>query len=1063
MIYLRMEVEIMSRVVRVEEITNLVGMDGYIASLSLDPKKLIRTSMMDLPNKDKEITYHYDNQIHMKFIVSRKMNIRRKACSCGKDKCGHIALAMKDILAHFDELIFEEELDNFQEVLLKTFQKKKHPKQAISLAVELMQVEKNPISYELNLKIGDGKMYSLKKVLNSFLTNYKKENYEISFGKYFNYDTNKYYIKEEDKKILEFIRLYLELQDRGSLYSFLKTAPTVILRGDILKEFLNMLETMPITLETTLQSFPLIQIETELHIDFEMEYIKDGFQIQFPNFEIERVTSDYEYFIYHDHLYHVDARIALFIKTILENEKQKITITKSHYKDFANTLYLVVAQLNPDIKDKLNPLFLNVLPSPKFYFEKKGNDVISFIKLQYGKEEINVLSPRNFIEDTYIIRDFEQEESYMRELQNYGFVANTKKGIFTISDATKTVDFLKRGLKQIVSKYDTFVSSNLKNIRILPKTNVTNLFKIGEDGIMNYQFEIEGIDKSEIKKLLSEVKHKKKYYRMKSGDYLNLEGNEGLEVISNLQKELSLSLDDLEKDSITLPKYQSLKLMSLEENEFYQIDESVHTFIHKFEELKTKELAFSKEEETILRPYQKTGVAWMNLIADMEFGGILADEMGLGKSIQTITYIRKRLEEDSTRKMLIVVPTSLLYNWEEEFQKFGSEITIRIVNEGRKHRLECLSEEPKPQVLITSYGLLRQDLEEYQKIQFDTMFIDEAQNIKNPKSETSFAVKQVSANVKFALTGTPIENSVFELWSIMDFIMPGFLGNFAMFKEEYGNKEEPDDSSYLKLKEQITPFILRRKKKDVLKDLPEKLENKVYVELNEEQKKRYLLELESVKRDIQTVVEQNEVSKKQFFILSLLTRLRQICIDPGLVFEDYHEGSSKFDTVLSILEEVIENEHKVLLFSQFPSVLKRLIPLLTDKKIKYCYLDGQTKADKRMELVKSFNEDDTNVFLISLKAGGTGLNLTSADVVIHLDPWWNPQVENQATDRTHRIGQTKKVEVIKLISKGTIEEKIVELQEKKKHLSDMIIEGEMRDEFVLSKLTSHEMIELFEL
>ncbi|MBS7020754.1 MAG: SNF2 helicase associated domain-containing protein [Firmicutes bacterium] len=1052
----------MSRVVRVEEITNLVGMDGYIASLSLDSKRLFRTSVIDLPNKDKEIIYHYDD-IHMKFIVSRKMNIRKKECSCGKDKCGHIALAMKDILAHFDELIFEEELDNFQEILLKTFQKKKRAKQAITLAVELTQVDKNPIAYELNLKIGDGKMYSLKKVLNSFLTNYKKENYEISFGKYFNYDTNKYYIKEEDKKILEFVRLYLELQDRGSLYSFLKTAPTVIFRGDILKEFLNMMEKIPFSLETTLQTFPLIQIETELQIDFELEYVKDGFQISFPDFSIERVTSDYEYFVYHDHLYHVDAKMALFIKTILENERQKITITKSHYKDFANTLYLVIVKLHPDIKEKLGNLFLNYIPTPKFYFEKKGNDVISFIKLQYGKEEINVLSPRNFIEDTYIIRDFDKEEEYMHELQNMGFVANTKKGIFTISDASKTVSFLKHGLKKIVEKYDTFVSSNLKNIRILPKSNVTNLFKIGEDGIMSYQFQIEGIDQSEIKKLLSEVKHKKKYYRMKSGDYLNLEDNEGLEAFSKLQEELSLSVDDLEQGSVTLPKYQSLKLMSLEENEYYQIDESVHEFLTRFEELKTKTCEFTKDEESILRPYQKVGVSWMKLIADMEFGGILADEMGLGKSIQTITYIRKRLEEDKTRKMLIVVPTSLLYNWEEEFQKFGKEIDIALVNESRKHRMDVLNKTPQPQVYITSYGLLRQDLEEYQKIKFDTMFIDEAQNIKNPKSETSFAVKQVFAKVKFALTGTPIENSVFELWSIMDFIMPGFLGNFAMFKEEYGAKEEPDDTSYFKLKEQITPFILRRKKKDVLKDLPEKFENKVYVELNEEQKKRYLLELESAKRDIQTVVEQNEVSKKQFFILSLLTRLRQICIDPGLVFEDYRDGSSKFETVLSILEEVIQNEHKVLLFSQFPSVLKRLIPLLTEKNMKYCYLDGQTKSDRRMELVKNFNEDDTSVFLISLKAGGTGLNLTSADVVIHLDPWWNPQVENQATDRTHRIGQTKKVEVIKLISKGTIEEKIVELQEKKKQLSDMIIEGEMRDEFVLSKLTSHEMIELFEL
>ncbi len=449
------------------------------------------------------------------------------------------------------------------------------------------------------------------------------------------------------------------------------------------------------------------------------------------------------------------------------------------------------------------------------------------------------------------------------------------------------------------------------------------------------------------------------------------------------------------------------------------------------------------------------------MISKCEFGGILADEMGLGKSIQTITYIKHRLQENKDAKILIIVPTSLLYNWQDEFQKFGKDISIMIVNDVKAKRLEKLEQIDKAQVLITSYGLLRQDIEEYTKYHFDTMILDEAQNIKNSRSDTAIAAKQVKARVKFALTGTPLENSIYELWSIMDFIMPGYLGSYATFREQYSSLEE-DETKYLELKKQIDPFILRRKKHDVLKDLPEKLENKVYVELNEAQKALYVAELEQAKKEIEDLKERDAIAQNQFFILSLLTKLRQLCIDPSLVFDDYHEGSSKFDTLLQILDEMVQNNHKILLFSQFPSVLKNVMPLLESHHITYLYLDGSTKSEERMQLVKRFNSDNTNVFLISLKAGGTGLNLTSADEVIHLDPWWNPQVENQATDRTHRIGQTKTVEVIKLISIGTIEEKIIALQEKKKELSDLMIEGEHRSEMVLSKLSSDELLKLFQ-
>ena len=1057
MVYLRMEVLSM-RVVRVEEITKLVGMDSYIASLSLNHTKLKQRKLEPLEDTDLKITYTYENEM-IQIVVSKEKFIRLKKCTCQKEHCGHIALAIKDTFTYFDELKFPKEKDRFQEILFQNFTPKKK-KTTIGLEVELRQIDKNPMTYEVNLKIGLDKKYSLKKVLIPFLLNYQKENYEISLGKYFTFDTEKNCFSKQDEKILHFIKLYIEMKERGGFYSFYQTSPNIILKEEMILEFLKLLKGKTFKMETMRQSLPVVKELDTLYLPMQVVDQEEEFTITFEDLDVEPITSDYTYVIYQNQLFHISHKAALFLKTMIDHERNFITITKDYYKNFANDLYLILNELNPEIKEQLSSHFLFQLPHSKFYFEKKDTDIVSFIKLQYGDEEINILSPRNYIGNTYVIRDFEQEQSYIEELEKYGFQPSYRKGIFTITDPEHACEFLKYGLKEIVEKHDTYVSNHLKKTHIFKKSTVKNMFQIGTDGIMSYQFSINGIERSEMKELLKSVKQKKKYYKMKSGDYLSLQNNDGLNTVLEMQKKLSLDSEQMEQESIAIPKYQSLKLSDLSDLEYYKIDQSVSDLIHNFETFKNQRFTFTEEEEKTLREYQKVGVQWLYMIAKCEFGGILADEMGLGKSIQTITYIKHRLQEEKQAKMLIIVPTSLLYNWEDEFQKFGKEISIMIVNDIKAHRLEKLKHVDQAQVIITSYGLLRQDIEVYEKMEFDTMILDEAQNIKNPKSDTAIAAKKIKARVKFALTGTPLENSIYELWSIVDFIMPGYLGSFQTFKEMYPITDL-EETSYMNLKRQIDPFILRRKKKDVLKDLPEKLENKVYVELNEAQKELYLSELEKAQKEIQKIEEDQTVSQNQFFILSLLTRLRQICIDPSLIFDDYHGGSSKFDTLLPILEEMIQNQHKILLFSQFPSVLKNLMPHLDTHHIRYLYLDGSTKAGERMQLVKQFHQDDTPVFLISLKAGGTGLNLTIADEVIHLDPWWNPQVENQATDRTHRIGQTKTVEVIKLISIGTIEEKIIALQEKKKALSDMMIEGEQRSEMVLSKLSSDELLNLF--
>ncbi|MCH1969639.1 DEAD/DEAH box helicase [Romboutsia hominis] len=447
------------------------------------------------------------------------------------------------------------------------------------------------------------------------------------------------------------------------------------------------------------------------------------------------------------------------------------------------------------------------------------------------------------------------------------------------------------------------------------------------------------------------------------------------------------------------------------------------------------------------------GYKWLNTLNHYEFGGILADEMGLGKTIQTISFLLSK----ENKKSLIITPTSLVHNWKDEIENFAPSMKVLIMHGDKNQRIKLFKEISEVDVVLTTYSTLRNDFEYYEKMYFDYLVIDEAQNIKNPFAKNTECVKNINAGVKFALTGTPIENNLIELWSIFDFLMPGYLFNRRSFEEKF---IKGDNKNIDELKKMINPFILRRLKKDVLEELPEKIEKKFFVEMNKPQKKAYT----ALVNDINKKRENEEFKQDKITIFSYLTKLRQLCLDPSILIEDYSGGSSKIDVCLELIKENINEGHKILLFSQFTSVLKNLGDRLDKENINYSYLDGSTSANKRINLVNEFNEGDKNkVFLISLKAGGTGLNLTSADIVIHFDPWWNPAIEDQATDRAHRFGQKNVVEVIKLIAKGTIEEKIIKLQDDKKDLIENIISGDMNNSSLLSSLREEDINELFSL
>ena len=467
--------------------------------------------------------------------------------------------------------------------------------------------------------------------------------------------------------------------------------------------------------------------------------------------------------------------------------------------------------------------------------------------------------------------------------------------------------------------------------------------------------------------------------------------------------------------------------------------------------------------EDVLRPYQKQGVAWLGFLRENKFGGILADEMGLGKTLQTLAFFHScHTNKKLSGPVLIVCPTSLVFNWLAEAKKFTPTLkVIALHGTGRHSRFEDIA---KSDLVITSYALIRRDAEKYREMEFDTLVLDEAQHIKNHQTQNSQAVKAVKADYRVVLTGTPMENSVLDLWSILDFLMPGYLGSATDFKERYEQPitRDKDEAVQARLGRRLRPFILRRLKTEVAKDLPAKLEQISYCELTDDQLEIYKQVLAVSRKEVMDAVGANGVAKSKMIVLNALLRLRQICCDLRLLkmenAEFTDDSSGKVAMFGELLEQAIDGGHRVLVFSQFTTMLALLKDKLTAEKIEYCYLDGSTT--NRGAVVEKFQGNaKIPVFLISLKAGGVGLTLTGADTVIHFDPWWNPAVEDQATDRAHRIGQTRVVTSYKLIARGTIEEKILALQQKKRAIIKATLGGE---ETLADNLTWEEIQGLFE-
>ena len=695
----------------------------------------------------------------------------------------------------------------------------------------------------------------------------------------------------------------------------------------------------------------------------------------------------------------------------------------------------------------------------------ESNYITAELKFCYGDTEFNPIDENK---DLKIARNAIKETECLNQLRKTGFMLDGQNKRFILVSDEAIYNFLTEDIELYMQKFEVMVTDNFKSKKI-KEPKIGNIGVKIENNLLVINLENINYDKNEIKEILQRYALKKKYYRLKDGSFIDLELNENIEFLNNLESGLGISYEDIENGTISLPIYRSMymeKILNNLDKSKIKKEESYVDFIKDTsKEKENTTLTLPKSLKGDLREYQKNGFQWLQMLEKYELGGILADDMGLGKTIQVITLILKYKEEQKEKlPSIVIAPSSLTLNWKNEIQKFAPTLETIVINGSLEQRKKKIKDIKKYDLIITSYDLLKRDLELYEKedITFKYAIADEAQYIKNSNTQNAKALKSIKAETRYALTGTPIENSLAELWSIFDYIMPGYLFKYKKFKQLYEVPIVKDNDMYSmkKLKMLIEPFILRRTKKEVLTELPEKTITILNNEMEDEQQKIYLSYLAKAKQEAMQEIEINGVEKSHIKILALLTRLRQICCHPSLFLEDYNQDSSKLKQCIEIIKDGIEAGHKILLFSGYTSMFDIIEKELLKEDINYYKLTGKTNVNERIELVEDFNQNENvKVFLISLKAGGTGLNLTGADMVIHYDPWWNISAENQATDRAYRIGQKNNVQVYKLITKNSIEEKIYELQEKKSKLIDNVLNTETT---FINKLSKDEIMKLFE-
>ncbi|RUS47146.1 SNF2 helicase associated domain-containing protein [Cohnella sp. AR92] len=692
----------------------------------------------------------------------------------------------------------------------------------------------------------------------------------------------------------------------------------------------------------------------------------------------------------------------------------------------------------------------------KLYLDRVRDRLLAALEFHYGDIVVNPVEARERQRhsDRILIREGAKEREILEWMNGSGF-AMTESG-YIMTDEELEYDFLYHRLPKLEKLAQVYATTAVKlRLHSGPSPITVKVDREERTNWLEFRFELDGIRESELREIVKALEEKRKYYRLPQGSLLSLE-SPSLQEVMELLNAAAIRSNEWHGAKARVPLSRALLLSDAADRNrgTVELGKEVRKLLANMRHPDHLEHKVPESIASVLRDYQTYGYHWMKTLAHYHFGGILADEMGLGKTIQSIAYLVSALPEirESGMPALVVCPASLVYNWRNELRRFAPEARAVIVDGDEAQRIGLLRSSPDgaPDILITSYPLLRRDIARYRDRTFHTLILDEAQNFKNESTQTARAVKSLSASYRFALTGTPIENSLNELWSIMD----------AVFPDLFGDKNRYFELPPSEISRRLRPFLLRRLKRDVLRDLPEKIESEHASELLPEQKKLYIAYLAELREETVKRLKDKDHRANRIRILAGLTRLRQLCCHPALFVPGYRGGSAKLEQLLELIEEGLSSGRRILIFSQFTKMLDLIGKELTYRAYPYFRLDGSTPPAERVELSERFNAGENSLFLVSLKAGGTGLNLTGADTVILYDLWWNPAVEAQATDRAHRIGQKNVVQVIRMVAEGTIEEKMAELQKRKLGLIDEVLETSGGESF--SSLTDEELIELLQ-
>ncbi|MGM8366605.1 SNF2 helicase associated domain-containing protein [Virgibacillus sp. W0181] len=875
---------------------------------------------------------------------------------------------------------------------------------------------------------------------------------EHYFTKKFTYHPDNHYFLQQDVEVFEMLhsflrneRIYESSYSMSAFYEKSHGDRFIVIPPLLVYELLEKLSDRNFTVVTEVKQFSSVQLEKGA-LPFQFSLTKNtGNDLMLEMKDVSGTyLKDYQILFSEGTFYFPEKAQIPVLEQIakLGMKDHELPIVKGQADVFLSEVLPVLNDVGDvTIAEKVSEEIIQTPLKAKLYLESKADTIVGDLKYHYGSYEIDPFNG-NEEKDVMIIHDIKKEQQIMQLIEHANFHYNGKE-LYIEADEAQLYDFLYTILPKLADHVELFLTSDVRKLFVehepTPSTNVrvdsdANLLEIG--------FDINGVDDDEVNQMLQALVERKRYYRMNSGAIVSLEGEEFLSM-QQFFDDMDIRHADMADGHIQMPVYRSTQVDELIDTQ-KNYDPSFRKLLHQLKAPEEQVYALPDKLEASVRSYQLAGYQWFKSLSAYHLGGILADDMGLGKTLQSIAYL---LSEPSDHPHLVIAPSSVLYNWKNECNKFAPSLNVVVLTGAPEERKKRIQESGSADVWITSYATARQDIELYKTIQFQTLILDEAQFIKNYATKTSRAVREIQARHRFALSGTPIENSIDELWAIFQVILPGLMPNQRDFKQ----------LAHEKVASITRPFILRRVKEDVLKELPEKIESVHVSELTNDQKNLYVGYLRQLQQEASESIQAGGFNQNRMKILAGLTRLRQICCHPSLFIENYEGKSGKLEQLMETVKSSIANGKRMLIFSQFTSMHEIMIEKLREEGIDYFYLHGGTPSEERVQMSERFNNGEKSIFLISLRAGGTGLNLTGADTVILYDLWWNPAVEDQATGRAHRFGQKKVVQVIRFITEGTIEEKIYKLQQKKRELIDQVIQP---GESMLSSLSEDDVREL---